>query len=126
MNKNNKQILASAGEKRAAEYLLTCGYTVLCTNFRTRQGEVDIIVEKDQHLVFVEVKTRSFFSVESAAESVNYHKQRRISLAALEYYNQNTRFANYESRFDVIIVLYDRKDDTYNIKHFIDAFLPIL
>lgn len=126
MNKNNKQILASAGEKRAAEYLLTCGYTVLCTNFRTRQGEVDIIVEKDQHLVFVEVKTRSFFSVESAAESVNYHKQRRISLAALEYYNQNDQFANYESRFDVIIVLHDRKDDTYNIKHFIDAFLPIL
>ncbi len=126
MKRNHKQILASAGEKKAADYLLSCGYTVLCTNFHTRQGEVDIIVEKDQHLVFVEVKTRSFFSVESAAESVNYHKQRRVSLAALEYYNQNPKFENYECRFDVIIVLYDRKDETYSIKHFIDAFLPIL
>lgn len=126
MIKNKNQTLAKLGEKRAAEYLVSCGYTVLCANFRTRLGEIDIIVEKDQQLIFVEVKTRSFFSVQSAAESVNFHKQKRISLAALQYYNQNPRFANHETRFDVIIVLYDSRDESCSLKHYIDAFLPII
>ena len=48
------------GEQRAEQYLSDRGYTVLARNFRSRIGEIDIIAEKDDRIVFVEVKNWAF------------------------------------------------------------------
>jgi putative endonuclease len=126
MKRITKQELAKIGEEIAAEYLVTNGYNVLCSNFRVKQGEIDIIVEKDQQLVFVEVKTRSYHSIQSAIENVSYTKQRHISTVAQIYCNQNPQYGNYNTRFDVIVVLRDATHESYRVHHFEDAFLPIL
>ena len=113
------------GENVAASYLVTNGYNVVCRNFRVKQGEIDLIVEINQHLIFVEVKTRSYHSMESALANVNYRKQVHISRVAQEYCRQNSQFDNHNTRFDVIIVFRDKRNDTFSVKHFIDAFLPV-
>ena len=47
-----------AGERRACDYLVTEGYTVLAQNFRAGRGEIDIIASKDNCICFIEVKYR--------------------------------------------------------------------
>lgn len=125
MKITSNQELARAGENRAVDYLVTNSYNVICRNFRVKQGEIDIIVEKNQHLIFVEVKTRSYHSIQSALDNVSYTKQRHITRVAQAYCKQNPQFDNHNTRFDVIVVLYDAKNDEFSIEHFPDAFLPI-
>lgn len=125
MIKRTKQELARLGENLAANYLVSSGYEVVYRNFRVQQGEIDLIVEKDQQLVFVEVKTRSYHSINSAIANVNHRKQIHISRVAQLYCKQNPQFDKYNTRFDVIVVLNNRRDDTFSIKHFSDAFLPV-
>lgn len=106
----------------AAKFLINNGYTIICQNYRLRCGEIDIIVEKDQHLVFVEVKSRTSPYLNAALASVSYTKQKRISRTAQLYINQNPSYANHYFRFDVIVVNYCRMTETYSVKHFEDAF----
>ena len=126
MTNYSTQDLASIGEELSAKYLERQGYLLLCRNFRCRQGEIDLIVEKDQQLIFVEVKTRSYHSITSAVENIHYRKQQRISRTAQTYLNQNPDYGKYNTRFDAIIVLHDKRDETFKIHHFEDAFLPVL
>jgi len=57
--RTNKRIaFGKWGESLAADYLVEKGYTLVVTNFRTPDGEIDLVVQKDGELVFVEVKTR--------------------------------------------------------------------
>ena len=125
MDKISKQDLARLGENVAASYLVSNGYSVVCKNFRVQQGEIDLIVEKNQQLIFVEVKTRSYHSMDSVLANVNYKKQLHISRVAQEYCRQNPQFDNYNTRFDVIIVFRDKIHGTFSVKHLSDAFLPV-
>lgn len=120
-----KQNLARTGESLASDYLVTNGYKVLCKNFRVKHEEIDLIVEKDQQLIFVEVKTRSYHSIQSALENVSFKKQRHISNVAQIYCKQNSQFSKHNTRFDVIVVLFDKATDSYNVHHFVDAFMPV-
>ena len=55
--KRNTKKLGSNGEQRAADYLISKNYKILHRNWRTRRGEIDIIAQIDDTIVFVEVKT---------------------------------------------------------------------
>ena len=66
------------GEKIAAEYLTGLGYTIRERNFRSREGEVDIIADKDDFLVFIEVRTRTSNSYGTPEESVTAQKKERL------------------------------------------------
>jgi len=126
MQKYSRPEFSHIGEDLAARYLISNGYTVICRNYRKRYGEIDIIVEKDQHLVFCEVKTRTSHSLNWALASINYTKQKRISRAAQLYINENPQFAKHIFRFDVLIVFYYESTDTFKVQHYEDAFEPIL
>ncbi len=125
MKSYSKTDLASLGENLAAKYLERQGYTLVCRNFRGSQGEIDLIVEKDQQLIFVEVKTRSYHTITSALENISYRKQLRITRTALLYTKQNPQFDKHNTRFDAIVVLHDKRDDTCSVHHLPDAFLPV-
>jgi putative endonuclease len=125
MKKLSKTDLAKSGETAATNYLLYKGYSLICRNFRVKQGEIDLIVEKDQQLIFVEVKTRSYHSIESAIASVSHQKQAHISRVANIYCSQNPQYCKHNTRFDVIVALYDASLESFSIKHFEDAFLPV-
>jgi putative endonuclease len=90
------------GEDRATEYLLALGYTVETRNYRTRQGELDIVAAApDGTLVFVEVKTASSNVCGNPLYKVTPAKQRTIVKMARRYmYERN--ITNRACRLDVI------------------------
>lgn len=96
--------LGRRGEAVAARYYQQRGYLLLGHNYRTRMGELDLIVYKENVIVFAEVKTRSGKMLATPAEAVDLHKQRRLQKAA-EMYLQNSPFVDSMMRFDVVEVI---------------------
>ena len=74
-----------AGEDYAAQKLTEQGYAIVARNYHSRYGEIDIIAENGEYLVFVEVKARKAGSLSSPLESVTPQKQRRLILTAQAY-----------------------------------------
>lgn len=93
-----------AGEQIAADFLRQAGYQLLARNFRAKTGEIDIIVQKDGTIAFVEVKTRSNYNFGAPAEAVTYLKQRKIIRTALFYLKASAN-TDKPFRFDIIEVL---------------------
>ncbi len=116
--KMNKE-LGAWGEKLAAEYLKEKGYKVLKQNFRTRYGELDLICEKGDTIVFVEVKTRRSTYFGSPEEAVTPRKMGNIKKTAILYLKTSPRFYP-EISFDVISILLE--DGRSKISHIKNAF----
>ena len=88
------------GEALAAEYLRKRGYHIVATNYRSRYGEIDIIAENAEYLVFAEVKLRRTAHFGAAREFVDARKQERLRQTALLWLEgHETRL---QPRFDVI------------------------
>ncbi|SCG83465.1 UPF0102 protein [Proteiniborus sp. DW1] len=115
---NNTRNIGLIGENIAVNYLLDNGYKILDRNFRVKAGEIDIVAQICQTIVFVEVKSRTSNRYGLPYESVNYKKQQKIIRVAQNYINFK-RLINYEYRFDIIEVYLnaDRK-----INHIQNAF----
>lgn len=114
------EFIGALGEVFAARYLRDRGYKIVCANFRTRMGEIDIAAEKDGVLAFIEVKTRSAGMIAPPAESVDAHKQKRIAMAAAQYLKAEP--AGKRTRFDVIEVCLGADDAPEDIRHLQNAF----
>lgn len=91
------------GELIAARYLRRKGYVILEPNFYSRFGEIDLIAQEKDTIIFVEVKTRSANYYARPVCAVTPTKQRRIRKTALYYLSRFDREVNV--RFDVIEVL---------------------
>jgi len=90
------------GEERAVEYLRDKGYRILQRNFRMRRGEVDIIAEQDETVVFCEVKAWKSLPLESLEYAISTAKRRRIVSVAERFLQANRCYDRYHIRFDVI------------------------
>jgi len=91
-------------ENIAEAYLNRHGLKLVERNFSSRFGEIDLIMEDDETLVFVEVKYRTSNQHGSGAEAITYHKQRKLSLTASWYLVKNPQRAEQFCRFDVISI----------------------
>ena len=118
----NKQFIGKSGEKIAANYLLKKGYKILFRNYHSQFGEIDIIALDKDTLAFIEVKTRSS-NFESGFSSVSFSKQQKLTKTALDFISKNYEYEDFLTRFDVIVVLFDQREE-YRLKHLVDAFLP--
>ncbi|MDR1690117.1 MAG: YraN family protein [Clostridiales bacterium] len=107
------------GEKLAAEYLRERGYTIIEQNFSVRSGEIDIIAETENTLVFAEVKLRYSKTYGFPRESVGFQKQSKIRRCAQKYISDNNLHSR-NCRFDVIEVLMN--SGRAQITHLPDAF----
>ena len=98
--KMSAKILGNWGEKTALAYLINNGYKHVKSGFRTRFGEIDLIVSNDNFIVFVEVKLRKNANFALARESFGKSKQSKIIKTAGMWlvYNET----NLQPRFDVI------------------------
>lgn len=94
------QVAGGDGEERAARHLVSQGLAIVSRNYRTRQGEIDLIARDGEVLVFVEVRRRAGGGYGGALESVTPHKQRRVQAAAQMYLRQFKRPPR--CRFDVV------------------------
>ncbi|VBB48079.1 conserved hypothetical protein [uncultured Paludibacter sp.] len=111
--------LGNEGELRAQAYLREKGYRIKQTNWKFRQWELDIVAEKDDLLIVVEVKTRSTDTFEHPQEAITPRKIKNIVNATEEYIFQFNWQG--ETRFDVISVI--PKGQSFVIEHIEDAFL---
>ena len=89
-------------ENRAVNLLQEEGLLLLERNFAAKTGEIDIIAQDKNTLVFVEVRARSNHHYNSAAGSVNLRKQQRIVRTAQLYLQRAPHRGNLPCRFDVI------------------------
>lgn len=88
----------------ACNYLLNCGLSLIQRNFRSRCGEIDLIMSDRDSLVFVEVRYRRQSRFGSAAESVGPRKQSKIVACAQHYMQRNPAAADRPCRFDVVAI----------------------
>ena len=118
-----RQHIGRVGERLAREHLERLGYRVLERNYRTRFGELDLIVCDDVHLVFVEVKTRRAGGLESSLQAVSPAKRRRVrSMAAAWLVEASDRPRSRDLRFDVVAVTVDRDGRLTRLDHLEGAF----
>ncbi len=96
--------LGQKGEAVAAKYYIDRGCRLLAHNFRTRQGELDLVLLDGETVVIAEVKTRTDAGFAAPAQAVGPQKQRRLILAA-ELFLQQKRLGDCPVRFDVVEVL---------------------
>mgnify|MGYP003320701076 CR=1 FL=1 len=120
MARNN--LVGAWGEVKAAEYLRKKRYTVVASGFRSRYGEIDLIVRNKKTLVFVEVKLRKSPDFAAPSEFVDTFKQRKLRTTAEYYLSLNP--TELQTRFDVIEIIAPQGYDTVNpvIRHLEDAF----
>ena len=116
----NSSLIGAYGEHLAAKYLRCEKYSIKAANFKSYNGEIDLIAEKDGVLCFVEVKTRQIGGLFSPADAVDVHKQENIKSCASVYLNKWANNVN-EYRFDIIEVLIDNKE-LKSINHIKNAF----
>lgn len=91
------------GEKEAVRFLCANGYRILEKNFRTRAGELDLIAQQGDQVVFVEVKARRGGEFGEPQWAVHERKRRRMIRAAL-YYLGKKRWHGRSCRFDVVAI----------------------
>jgi len=115
--------LGRVGERLAREHLERLGFRVVASNYRTRFGELDLIVTDDTWLVFVEVKTRRAGALESSMQAVSPQKCRRVRrMAAAWLVEAIERPRSRELRFDAIGVTVDRDGHLIRLEHLEAAF----
>ncbi len=110
------------GEAIALEHLTKNGYKVLETNWQSSHKEIDIIAQKGNQLVIIEVKARKTAFFGEPEEFVTKSKQKLLIAAANHYLIKNN--LDLEVRFDIISVLF--KGDQRQVSHIEDAFYPTL
>lgn len=110
-------------EQLAFRYLRHNGLKPVRRNFRSRRGEIDLIMLDDECLVFVEVRYRNEASFVKAALTVDSRKQRKLACAASMFLSMNKTFGNRVCRFDVVGVDRDASGEI-TIDWMRDAFRP--
>ena len=110
--------LGKLGEKLSVEFLQKKGYDILETNWTFQKAEIDIIAQKENYLVVVEVKTRSSVDFGSPQDFVKPAKIQLLVKAINEYVISND--LDLEIRFDIIAI--SKEGQTFNIEHLEDAF----
>ena len=110
------------GERLALAFLESKGYVLCAQNFRTRHGEIDLIMQNEEFLIFVEVKTRKNACFGMAHEFVNERKMEKIKTTATLWLSENE--TELQPRFDIVEVYARQGENTKSpeITHWEDAF----
>lgn len=117
-NKDSKQNKVSRGrkyEQLAADFFIHLGFRMLAQNWRAGKKEIDLIVQKDNLIVFVEVKSSSTKSFGHPSERVDKKKIKNLSEAAGQFVMEHN-IRDVDLRFDVVTFI------NGNLEHFPNAF----
>ena len=112
--------IGAIGEKLATDYLKKRGYKIIQRNFRCRDGEIHIIVQKGECLVFVEVRTKRSTAFGTPEESIgSFKKEKLISLA--NAYLQSCDNVPLSWRIDVVAVELGPNNKVSRLEHIENA-----
>ena len=116
----NTKAIGDQGENLAVIYLLAQGCRILERNFRSRNGEIDIIAQQGAIILFIEVKTRRNRAFGTPGEAVTVKKQQKLIRTAQMYLNGKKKADSF-CRFDVLEVYY-QTEKQYQIEWLKNAF----
>jgi len=120
--KNSNNTLGTEAELWAQTFLEQQGLKKVTQNFRTLQGEIDLIMRDNNILVFVEVRLRSNNSHGGAKDSINYAKQQRLTKAARSYLQTEGLWDQVQCRFDAICLDKNPNNNKYQVEWLRNAF----
>jgi len=104
----DRQEVGKLGEKTAQKFLKKQGYRIRETGYRCRHGEIDIIAQKKDYLVFVEVRTKTSLEFGTPEESITQAKKERLIASALTYTTSHNNLPS-PWRIDFVAVELDDK-----------------
>jgi putative endonuclease len=111
----------NAAENSACKYLLQHGLKMVSSNYRCRFGEIDLIMQENSQLVFVEVRLRNNPDFGDGAESITKHKIKRLVSTAEYFLLQHPEYRDAPCRFDVISL--SGKPSNPGVEWIQDAFM---
>lgn len=117
-----RRLFGNRGERLATKFLRDKGFKILALQDRSLLGEIDIIAQDGESIVFVEVKTRKSIAAGHPVEAITPHKQRQMTRAALAWLKRH-KLLEHRARFDVVAIIWgDNKVPV--IEHYTNAFEP--
>jgi len=105
------------GENRAVNYLQAKGYKILERNWRTKSGEIDIIAQELETIVFVEVKTMPNATSDMLSRVLNYQKQQRIVKTSKRFLLNHREYNEQFIRYDVIVLDMQGLPSVYHVQN---------
>lgn len=121
-NQLTRKQLGVVGEGLALAYLQELEYFIVEKNWRCRTGEIDLIARDGDHLVFVEVRTRSGGQqFGTPQESVNLKKQQQVMETA-RFYMYTQQKQHLQPRFDVVGIITTKDGNQLSLDHVKNAF----
>lgn len=114
--------LGKAGEVAAKKYLEQKGFVLTEANYRFDRAETDLIMKNDKNkiILFIEVKTKASNRFSEPEDSVTHTKAKQMLKSAEGFLSENEQYEEYEKRFDVVSLIYQR--GKFEIKHFENIF----
>lgn len=113
----DKKNIGDIAEQTACDFLQANGLILMTRNYRCLYGEIDLIMQDNNDIVFVEVRSRSYTHYGYAEETVDHHKQKKLLRTATHFLQEKNWLDVVDCRFDVIGFL------NSNIKWIKDAFI---
>lgn len=107
MTQFNKREFGTHMEQLACDELIKNGYIILCRNFVSRVGEIDIIAKDGDYLCFIEVRYRSSNIMGSPIETITENKRKKIVMTARYYLKKNGLSEDIKCRFDFVSIIKD-------------------
>jgi putative endonuclease len=119
-DRRGRQEIGKLGERIALQHLMAKGYVIHCQNWRSREGEIDLVAKDDDQIVFVEVKTRTSHAYGWPEESITSAKRRHIKNAAWEYLDAH-HLLDADWRIDVIAIDLSPSGHLERLEHYQNA-----
>jgi len=107
-------------EETACHYLAANGLQLIEKNYKCRRGEIDLVMQDNNCIVFIEVRYRRNNRFGSGAESVISSKQQKLIMTAMHYLQTHKQTATTASRFDVVSI--QGRDGATDIEWIQNAF----
>lgn len=121
MGINTSGTVGNSAEQQALDYLLCRGLLQVSRNFRSRGGEIDLVMMDGDCIVFVEVRYRRSTNFMAPASTVDTRKQRKILRTAALFLSRHKHYAQNTARFDVVAITGDAQREVTWVR---DAFRP--
>lgn len=112
-----KQNTGKLGEDIAAKYLENKSYKIVARNYRKKWGEIDIVAQQSDELVFIEVKTQRGGFEWRPEENITQHKKHQLSRIINTYLKENKIPENQNWRIDVLAIELDFKTQNARVEH---------
>lgn len=112
--------IGDLGEALAADYLKGKGYQLLDQHFTTRYGELDLVMQELDTIIFVEVKTRTSETFGLPETSITPEKLEKIHNAGLLWLQDHPDSPD-DYRVDVVAIQLDQQKHIRDLRHFINA-----